>query len=257
MALGFGTQPVSALASLAGGQGVYARDILQNASRQRQMTQAQAQGDIRGLVGQGANPFAAQRQAGRQRFQAQAQNAVNTNNALEQRFQSLNQQADQERLAQEARGRQMLGSMLQTAGSVASLIPGVGTAVGGGAQAVGGMLGGGAPQGGGGIGGAVQGLMGAIGGQPQQGGNASAQGFASAIGAQPQPMLQGAGAAAVGQSMAPPRTQAEYEFQQALPGLQQQQAQTAHANFADQLRQRREGLFAPTGQGGAWWRNGQ
>jgi len=234
MALGFGTQPVSALASLAGGQGVYARDILQNASRQRQMTQAQAQGDIRGLVGQGANPFAAQRQAGRQRFQAQAQNAVNTNNALEQRFQSLNQQADQERIAQEARGRQMLGSMLQTAGSVASLIPGVGTAVGGGAQAVGGMLGGGAPQGGG-IGGAVQGLMGAASGQPQQ---APAQ-------------------APQAPAMAPPRTQAEYDFQQSLPAQQQQAAQAAHANFADQLRQRRESLFAPTGQGGAWWRNGQ
>lgn len=255
MALGFGTQPVSALQSLAAGQDVYARDILQGANRQRQMTQAQAQGDVRGLIGQGANPFAAQRQAGRQRFQAQAQNTVATNNALGQRFNTLNQQADQERIAQEARGRQMLGSMLQTAGSAASLIPGVGTAVGGGAQAVGGMLGGG---GGGGIGGAVQGLMGNLSGQPQQSSPApTGATAASLIGAQPQPMMQGAGAAAVNQSMAPPRTQAEYDFQQSLPQQQAQAAQAAHANFAEQLRQRRESLFAPTGQGGAWWRNGQ
>lgn len=235
MAFGPGTQPIGAAQSLAMGSGVYARDILQNANRQRQLTQAQAGNDIRGLVGQGANPFAAQRQANAQRFQAQAANTVATNQALDQRFNTLNQQADQERLAQEARGRQMLGSMLQTAGSVASLIPGVGTAVGGGAQAVGGMLGGG---GGGGIGGAVQGLMGAASGQTQQ--------------APAQPAM-----AAQAPAMAPPRTQAEYDFQQTLPQQQAQAAQAAHANFADQLRQRREGLFAPTGQGGAWWRNGQ
>lgn len=250
MAFGPGTQPIGAAQSLAMGSGVYARDILQNANRQRQLTQAQAGNDIRGLVGQGANPFAAQRQANAQRFQAQAANTVATNQALDQRFNTLNQQADTERLAQEARGRQMLGSVLQTAGSVASLIPGVGTAVGGGAQAVGGMLGGG---GGGGIGGTVQGLMGAFGGaRPQQASPApTGATAASLMGAQPQPMMQGAGAAAVNQAMAPPRTQAGYDFQQSLP------QQQAHANFADQLRQRREGLFVPTGQGGAWWRNGQ
>lgn len=236
MAFGPGTQPIGAAQSLAMGSGVYARDILQNANRQRQLTQAQAGNDIRGLVGQGANPFAAQRQANAQRFQAQAANTVATNQALDQRFNTLNQQADQERLAQEARGRQMLGSVLQTAGSVASLIPGVGTAVGGGAQAVGGMLGGG---GGGGVGGAVQGLMGAFGGaRPQQ--------------APTQPAM-----APQTSTMGPPRTQAEYDFQQSLPQQQAQAAQAAHANFAEQLRQRREGLFAPTGQGGAWWRNGQ
>ena len=236
MAFGPGTQPIGAAQSLAMGSGVYARDILQNANRQRQLTQAQAGNDIRGLVGQGANPFAAQRQANAQRFQAQAANTVATNQALDQRFNTLNQQADTERLAQEARGRQMLGSVLQTAGSVASLIPGVGTAVGGGAQAVGGMLGGG---GGGGVGGAVQGLMGAFGGaRPQQ--------------APTQPAT-----APQTSTMGPPRTQAEYDFQQSLPQQQAQAAQAAHANLADQLRQRREGLFAPTGQGGAWWRNGQ
>ncbi len=240
MAFGLGTQPIGAAQSLALGSGVYARDILQNANRQRQQTQAQAGQDARGLAGQGANVFAAQRQAGRQRFQAQAANTVATNNALDQRFNTLNAQAETERQAQAARGRQMLGSVLQTAGSVASLVPGVGTAIGGASQAVGGMLGGGgAPQGGSGIGGAIGGLMGAFGG------------------GQAQPTMQGAGASAVDQSMAPPRTQAEYDFQQGAPARQQAEAQGARADFAEQLRRRREGLFATQGQGGAWWRNGQ
>lgn len=239
MAFGPGTQPIGAAQSLAMGSGVYARDILQNSRRQTAVAGSQSAGDIRALVGQGANPFAAQRQAGAQRFRTEAANAVATNQALDQRFNTLNQQAETERLAQEARGRQMLGSALQTAGSVASLIPGMGTAVGGASQAVGGMLGGGGG-GGGGIGGAVQGLMGAFGGgQPQQ--------------ASPMPT----GAAAQSQAMAPPRTQAEFEFQQALPGLQQQQAQSQRATLEEQLRQRRESLFATQGQGGAWWRNGQ
>jgi hypothetical protein len=56
---------------------------------------------------------------------------------------------------------------------------------------------------------------------------------------------------------APPRTSAEAAYQQQLQAEQQGAQEFRRNELAFQQQQRRQSLFAPQGQGGAWWRNGQ
>ena len=214
--------------ALMRGQRTYARDIIENQTRNLNQAQMQGQQAATSVASMGGNPFVAQRQAGRQVVQQQGQIRAQASDAIMQRTRELQAQRDREREAEQNRGRQMIGSLLQTGGAVASMIPGIGSAIGGAAGAVGGMVSGQPQQGGGGIGGAIGGLMSSFGGggQPQQSGSGNAQGFAGAIGAQPQPMMQGAGMSAANQA--------------------------AHNSFADELQRRREAALAAQSQGNRW-----
>lgn len=153
--------------ALRGGARTYAQDLLSNQQRNLNQIRGQSAQDASSLASQGVNPFVAQRQAERQRSAAQGQVMGQTQDAIAQRQMQLQAQAEQERQQQQQQALQMLGAGLSTAGSVAAMIPGIGSAVGGGAQALGGAVqgaaGGQAPAGG--IGGAVQSLIGAGGGQ--------------------------------------------------------------------------------------------
>lgn len=247
----------SAEYALQRGQQAYARDILENQRRQTSLaTQGVSQAQA-AAVSQGANPFIAARQAGRQTTSIAGDIRAQTSQQLDARRRELETQRDREREAEQNRARQMIGSLLQTGGAVASMIPGIGSAIGGAAGAVGGMVSGQPQQGGGGIGGAIGGLMNSFGGggQPQQ---APMQRVPMAT---PQAPAQGGGAN--GMWNGPPA-------QLVGPAFGMQGAGTSAVNqaaggplmqpnnaLAEQLRQRREELFAPTGQGGAWWRNGQ
>jgi hypothetical protein len=257
--------------ALMRGQRTYARDIIENQTRNLNAAQVQGQQAASSVASMGGNPFVAQRQAGRQVIQQQGQIRGQASDAIMQRTRELQAQRDREREAEQNRARNMVGSLLQTGGAVASMIPGLGSAIGGAAGAVGGMVsGGGAPQGGGGIGGAIGGLMGAFGGggqpapaQPMQGGGSNgmwngppAQIVSPAFG------MQGAGTSAINQAanpfgQAPPRTGAEAAYQQQLQAEQQGAQDFRRNELAFQQQQRRQSLFAPAGQGGAWWRNGQ